>query len=99
MPPGPYIRRAKNPATLNRAREQRMGEHKNTILAVVLSLLVVIGWQYFYGYPQMERERQQAALRQQEQSQLQPGQTKPGQSPAATNRPGSEQPATTNGPT
>ena len=46
-----------------------MNEHKNTILAIVLSLLVVVGWQYFVGYPQMERERQQAALRQQEQAQ------------------------------
>ena len=24
-------------------------EHKNTILAIVLSLLVVVGWQYFVG--------------------------------------------------
>src|SRR5579871_5603497 len=95
MPPGPYIRRAKNPATLNRAHEHRMGQHKNTILAVVLSLLVVIGWQYFVGYPQMERERQQALLKQQEQSQLQPGQQ--GQSPAATNRPGTDQPGAPNG--
>ena len=29
-------------------------EHKNTIIAIVLSLLVVVGWQYFIGYPQME---------------------------------------------
>src|SRR3984885_2418597 len=66
-----------------------MGDHKNTILAVVLSLLVVVGWQYFIGYPQMEKQRQQAELKQQEQSQVQPG---------ATNRPGSDQPVTANGP-
>jgi YidC/Oxa1 family membrane protein insertase len=54
-----------------------MGQHKNTILAVVLSLLVVVGWQYFIGYPQMERQRQQAELKQQEQSQTQPGATQP----------------------
>src|SRR5580704_6912820 len=54
-----------------------MGDHKNTILAVVLSLLVVIGWQYFIGYPQMEKQRQQAALKQQEESQAQPGATQP----------------------
>ena len=34
-----------------------MLEHKNTILAVVLSLIVVVGWQYFIGYPQMEKQR------------------------------------------
>ncbi len=62
-----------------------MGDHKNTILAVVLSLLVVVGWQYFIGYPQMEKQRQQAELKQQEQSQVQPG---------ATNRAGSDQSVT-----
>ena len=61
-----------------------MGDHKNTIIAIVLSLLVVVGWQYFVGYPQMERQRQQAELKQQEQTQTQPG---------ATNRPGTDQPA------
>jgi YidC/Oxa1 family membrane protein insertase len=50
-----------------------MIEHKNTILAIVLSLIVVIGWQYFIGYPQMEKQRRDAELRQQEQSQLHPG--------------------------
>src|ERR1700726_734822 len=54
-----------------------MGQHKNTILAVVLSLLVVVGWQYFIGYPQMERQRQQAELKQQEQSQTPPGAAEP----------------------
>jgi YidC/Oxa1 family membrane protein insertase len=65
-----------------------MGNNKNTIIAVVLSLLVVVGWQYFVGYPQMERQRQQAELKQQEQSQAQPG---------ATNRAGSDQPQATPG--
>src|ERR1700733_7872921 len=55
-----------------------MGEHKNTIIAIVLSLLVVAGWQYFVGYPQMERQREQALLKQQEQAQQQPGVTQPG---------------------
>ena len=32
-----------------------MIEHKNTILAIVLSLIVVVGWQFFIGYPQMEK--------------------------------------------
>jgi YidC/Oxa1 family membrane protein insertase len=62
-----------------------MGEHKNTILAIVLSLVVVVGWQILIGYPQMEKERQQALLKQQEQSQTQPGATQPGGAPQATN--------------
>ncbi len=65
-----------------------MGDHKNTILAIVLSLLVVVGWQYFIGYPQMERQKQEAALKQQEQSQIQPGATQPGAQQQATTRPG-----------
>jgi YidC/Oxa1 family membrane protein insertase len=50
-----------------------MGEHKNTILAIVLSLLVVVGWQILVGLPQMQKQREQAELKQQEQSQTQPG--------------------------
>ncbi len=53
-----------------------MIEHKNTILAIVLSLIVVVGWQYFVGYPQMEKQRREAELKQQEQTQLQPGSAK-----------------------
>src|ERR1700676_84055 len=54
-----------------------MGDHKNTIIAIVLSLIVVVGWQYFVGYPQMEKQREQALLKQQEQAQTQPGTTQP----------------------
>src|SRR5580700_1093844 len=54
-----------------------MGDHKNTIIAIVLSLIVVVGWQYFVGYPQMEKQREQALLKQQEQAQTQPGATQP----------------------
>jgi len=49
-----------------------MFENKNTILAIVLSLIVVVGWQYFVGYPQMEKQRHEALLKQQEQAQVQP---------------------------
>jgi YidC/Oxa1 family membrane protein insertase len=62
-----------------------MNEHKNTILAVVLSLIVVVGWQYFVGYPQMEKQRQDALLKQQEQTHPQPGASQPGPAqPSAT---------------
>jgi len=54
-----------------------MFEHKNTIIAIVLSLVVVIGWQYFIGYPQMEKQRKEALLKQQEQAQLHPPAAQP----------------------
>src|SRR6476660_4168570 len=61
-----------------------MIEHKNTILAIVLSLVVVVGWQYFVGYPQMEKQRQEALLKQQEQTRPQPGSSQPGAVQPAT---------------
>ena len=64
-----------------------MIEHKNTILAIVLSLLVVVGWQYFIGYPQMEKQREEALLKQQEQAQLQPGAAQPSAAQPATPAP------------
>ncbi len=39
-----------------------MTDNRNTILAVILSGLVLIAWQVFYNIPQMERQRAQAAL-------------------------------------
>ena len=69
-----------------------MSDHKNTILAIVLSLLVVVGWQYFIGYPQMERQRQDAQLKQQEQTHAAPGAAQP--NPA---QPGAAQPVAPQG--
>jgi YidC/Oxa1 family membrane protein insertase len=43
-----------------------MNDNRNTILAVILSGLVLIAWQYFYNVPQMEKQR----AAQQAQSQL-----------------------------
>jgi YidC/Oxa1 family membrane protein insertase len=60
-----------------------MTDNRNTILAVILSGLVLIAWQYFYNMPQMERQRAQTAA----QAEL----TKP--SPQAT--PGSTTPGST----
>src|SRR6516165_83755 len=37
-----------------------MNDSRNTILAVILSGLVLIAWQYFYNIPQMERQRAQS---------------------------------------
>jgi len=54
--------------------------HKNTIIAIVLSALVLIGWEYFYAFPQ--KQRQEELQRQAQMTQVQPapqGQTTPGQ--------------------
>ncbi len=40
-----------------------MTDQKNTILAIVLSAMVLIAWQYFVGMPQMEKQRQEAQLK------------------------------------
>ncbi|HWM81386.1 MAG TPA: membrane protein insertase YidC [Pseudolabrys sp.] len=61
-----------------------MTDHKNTILAVVLSALVLIGWQYFFGIPQMEKQRLEQAQQQSERT-AQPGQPA---TPAQTAQPG-----------
>lgn len=44
-----------------------MNDHRNTILAVILSGMVLISWQYFFVVPQMEK--QQAAQKAQQQTQ------------------------------
>jgi YidC/Oxa1 family membrane protein insertase len=49
-----------------------MNEHKNTILAIVLSLIVVVGWEYFFARPEMQQQAQQ-----QQQQQTQPNATGP----------------------
>lgn len=43
-----------------------ISENRNTILAIVLSLIVLLAWQYFYAGPQLER--QQAALQAQQEA-------------------------------
>src|SRR5436190_13172160 len=57
-----------------------MNDHKNTILAVILSGMVLIGWQYFFVVPQMEKQKQaqQAQQTQQPQTPGVPAQQAPG---------------------
>src|SRR5689334_20979021 len=59
-----------------------MTDNRNTILAVILSGLVLIAWQYFYNVPQMEKQRVEA----QKQAELQKPaqQATPGTAPAST---------------
>jgi YidC/Oxa1 family membrane protein insertase len=56
-----------------------MDDQKNLLLAFVLAGIVLIGWQYFFAAPQMERQRQ---LAQQEQQVQQQG-AAPGAPPSA----------------
>ena len=66
-----------------------MTENKNTILAIVLSALVLIGWQYFFAIPQEKARQEQLAQQQQLQKQnpqqpaAQPGQPAPAVQPGA----------------
>lgn len=65
-----------------------MTDNKNTILAVVLSALVLLGWQYFFAVPQEKARQEQLQGQQQKQSAptpAQPGQ--PVQPPAQTGAP------------
>src|SRR5690242_20466447 len=64
-----------------------MSDQKNTILAIVLSALVFIVWQYFFGMPLQEKQKQVAQQQQAQQSQppAGPAETRPqapGQVPA-----------------
>src|SRR5262245_42388782 len=73
-----------------------MTDNRNTILAVILSGLVLIAWQYFYNVPQMEKQR----VQQQVQAELQKNAPQPTASPTpgATPQSGSApQPSTAPG--
>jgi YidC/Oxa1 family membrane protein insertase len=74
-----------------------MNEHKNTILAIVLCMIVVFGWEYYFARPELQQGQQQ------EQTQ-QPGagasgtqpQTAPGSgAPAAPSAPSAQPPTQT----
>ena len=80
-------------------------DNKNTILAIVLSAVVLIAWQYFVGMPQLQKERQQQQQAQQQAAAKKAGQptaaptsapTAPGAAPTAPGTPG--QPAAPGGP-
>jgi YidC/Oxa1 family membrane protein insertase len=68
-----------------------MTDNRNTILAVILSGLVLIAWQYFYNVPQMEKQRAQ--------SQMQAELAKKAQTPAASSAAPSAPPQAGGAPT
>ncbi|MBV8111342.1 MAG: membrane protein insertase YidC [Hyphomicrobiales bacterium] len=67
-----------------------MSDQKNTILAIVLSALVLIVWQVFYGMPHMEKQKQVQQQQAQERSQPPPAlpQQTPGTLPQTPPAPG-----------
>jgi len=68
-----------------------MNDQKNTILAVVLSAIVLIGWEYFYALPQ--KQRQEELQRQTQITQIQPApQGTPGAAPGQTTPGGASTP-------
>jgi len=61
-----------------------MTDNKNTILAIVLSAVVLIAWQYFYAMPQAEKQKQLAQQQQTTQQAAPPtGNAQSGLAPAA----------------
>ena len=65
-----------------------MTDNKNTILAIVLSALVLIGWQYFFAGPQEKARQEQLQAQQQKQTAPTPGQPgQPVQPPSQTGAP------------
>src|SRR6188472_2366438 len=85
----PLVRSRPSPHMRAQGRTPFMTDQKNTILAIVLSALVLIAWQYFVGLPQMEKQKQEAQLKaqQQQQQQVQPGQ-QPGAPAVQPGQPG-----------
>ena len=83
------MRRAKAQIADAGTAESAMTDQKNTIIAIALSAVLLIGWQYFFGIPQLSKPRQD----QQTQTQLPPG-GQPGapvgtpQAPGAPQAPG-----------
>jgi YidC/Oxa1 family membrane protein insertase len=70
-----------------------MTDNRNTIIAVVLSGLVLLGWQYFFNIPQMERQRA-VELAQKQAANPTPA---PAATPGATTTPQPGAPATAPG--
>jgi YidC/Oxa1 family membrane protein insertase len=69
-------------------------DNRNLLLAITLSVVVLLGWQYFYGVPQMEKQKQIAQQNQQTQTPaVTPGSTAVPAPSAAPGQPGAAAPA------
>jgi YidC/Oxa1 family membrane protein insertase len=84
-----------------------MDQQKNTIIAVALSGLVLLAWQYFIATPQMEKQRQIAQEQSEKRAQPAPAapaaapvpqSQQPGAAPQPPAQPGATPPTVTNAP-
>ena len=76
-----------------------MTDNKNTILAIVLSALVLLGWQYFFAVPQEKARQEQLQAQQQKQNVPTPDQPKPAQPQAQSQVPGQASAPSSTAPT
>jgi YidC/Oxa1 family membrane protein insertase len=60
-----------------------MADQKNTLLAIVLSVIVLVGWQYFFAVPQIEKQKQIQQQQQQQQTATKQGPAAPATGPQA----------------
>ena len=67
-----------------------MADQKNTLIAIVLSVIVLVGWQYFVASPQLEKQKQ---IQQQQQQQQQTTTAPQGPQAPSTAQPGPQSPA------
>ncbi len=65
-----------------------MSENRNLLLAIALSVLVLIGWQFFVGVPQMEKQREIQRAQQAQKSETVTQAPAAAGTPAATATPG-----------
>jgi len=72
-----------------------MSDQKNTFIAIALSALLLLAWQYFFGLPQMQKQ-EQIKQEQQRAQQAAPQQPAPGPGGATVQQPG--QPAAPGAP-
>ena len=73
-------------------------DQKNLFLAMGLSLLVIIGWQYFYAAPKLEASRQTAAQVENPKTPPAPNATTPASPVATPQSPGTAPTATATAP-
>jgi YidC/Oxa1 family membrane protein insertase len=67
-------------------------DNRNLLLAITLSVVVLLGWQFFYGVPQMDKQKQIAQQNQQTQGLPVPG-TNSVPGPAGTTQSGAALPS------
>jgi YidC/Oxa1 family membrane protein insertase len=75
-----------------------MTDNRNTIVAIILSGLVLVAWQYFYNVPQMERQRAQNQMQAEPTKPSQPAPSASPSTPPQAGNPPSAAPAAANAP-